>query len=57
MQAPLAGLRVVELSERPAGWYAGEMFARFGANVVAVRRPGFTVPMRCQRQLPGGHPA
>ncbi|MEX1254171.1 MAG: CoA transferase [Dehalococcoidia bacterium] len=42
----LAGLRIVELSERPAGWYAGSMFAELGARVTALRRPGLTPPDR-----------
>jgi crotonobetainyl-CoA:carnitine CoA-transferase CaiB-like acyl-CoA transferase len=42
----LAGLRVVELSDRPAGWYAGAMAVELGAQVTAVRKPGFEPPER-----------
>ncbi len=42
----LSGLHVVELTERPAGWYAGAMFAELGARVTAIRRPGFAPPTR-----------
>ena len=37
-EEPLAGLRAVELTERPAGWYAGAMFVELGARVTALRR-------------------
>ena len=46
MEPLLSGLRVVELSERPAGWYAGSMFALLGAQVTAFRRPGAKPPVR-----------
>ncbi|MGB2696183.1 MAG: CoA transferase [Dehalococcoidia bacterium] len=46
MHTPLTGLRAIELSERPAGWYAGAMFAQLGADVVAVQRPSAGHPVR-----------
>jgi crotonobetainyl-CoA:carnitine CoA-transferase CaiB-like acyl-CoA transferase len=45
-EGSLAGLHAVELSERPAGWYAGAMFVELGARVTALRRPGLAPPDR-----------
>src|SRR5918994_1317638 len=38
--SPLAGLRVVELSDRVAGAYFGKLFVDAGADVVKVGEPG-----------------
>lgn len=38
--SPLAGLRVVELSDRVAGAYCGKLFVDAGADVVKVGEPG-----------------
>ena len=40
VQAPLAGVRVVDLSRNVAGPYASYLLAQFGADVVKVEPPG-----------------
>jgi crotonobetainyl-CoA:carnitine CoA-transferase CaiB-like acyl-CoA transferase len=40
MSEPLAGIRLVELGELPAGAYAARLFADFGAEVIKVEPPG-----------------
>lgn len=40
MNAPLTGLRVLELSRILAGPWAGQLLADFGAEVIKVERPG-----------------
>src|SRR4029453_13588978 len=44
-EVPLAGLCVVELSERVAGAYCGKLLADAGADVIKVEPPGGD-PMR-----------
>lgn len=36
----LAGIRIVEIAERPAGENTGKLLADFGAEVIKVERPG-----------------
>ena len=45
-EAPLKGLRVVELAQLLAGPYCGQLFADFGAEVIKVEQPGIGDPMR-----------
>ena len=40
LDLPIAGLRVVELSERGAAAYAGKLLRRLGADLVKVEPPG-----------------
>lgn len=42
----LSGIRVVDLSERPAGEYCARLLADFGAEVVKIERPGEGSPTR-----------
>ncbi|ADP80506.1 CaiB/BaiF CoA transferase family protein [Pseudofrankia inefficax] len=44
--APLAGVRVLELSTQLAGPYCGKLFADAGADVVKVEPPGAGDPLR-----------
>lgn len=46
MEATLAGVRVVDLSENLAGPYCGQILADLGAEVVKVERPGGGDPAR-----------
>ena len=39
-KAPLAGVRIVDLSRNVAGPYASYLLAQFGADVVKVEPPG-----------------
>ena len=39
MNAPLAGIRVVEIAQNIAGPYAGEILAMLGADVLKIERP------------------
>jgi crotonobetainyl-CoA:carnitine CoA-transferase CaiB-like acyl-CoA transferase len=45
-QAPLAGLRVIEVGAFIAGPYCGQLLADFGADVIKVEPPGNGDPMR-----------
>jgi crotonobetainyl-CoA:carnitine CoA-transferase CaiB-like acyl-CoA transferase len=60
MRAPggaLDGLRIIELSERPAGEYCGRLLADFGAEVVKIERPGVGSPTRSAPPRIGEAPA
>jgi formyl-CoA transferase len=45
-QAPLAGVRVVELGSLIAGPFCGQLLGDFGAEVIKVEDPGRGDPMR-----------
>src|SRR3990172_12021341 len=51
----LAELRVLALSRRVAGAYASNLFADYGADVIAVEPPGGS-PLRRQGPFAGGRP-
>ena len=54
MNAPLAGLRVLELGTLVAGPFCGKTFADFGAEVVKVEPPGEGDPLRKWRRMRNG---
>jgi formyl-CoA transferase/succinyl-CoA--D-citramalate CoA-transferase len=45
-EAPLAGLRVLELGSFIAGPFAGQLLADYGADVIKIEAPGQGDPMR-----------
>jgi formyl-CoA transferase len=53
-EAPLAGVRVVELGGLVAAPYAGSLLAQFGAEVVKVESPSGGDPLRTWRKLHEG---
>ena len=56
LAAPLAGIRVLDLSEGTAGGFATKLLAVFGADVLKVERPGTGDPLRAQGPFPGDVP-
>lgn len=56
-QAPLAGIRVLEVGEGFALAYAGKLLADFGAAVVKAEPPGGDALRRAPPLLPGGDSA
>ena len=46
MQAPLAGITVIELGQYIAGPFAGQQLADLGARVIKIERPGVGDPFR-----------
>lgn len=53
----LAGIRIVELAESPAGEYCGKLLSDFGAQVIKVERHGAGSPTRSLSRIPGKEPA
>lgn len=56
MMAPLAGLRVVDLTHHVAGPYCTKLLAEYGAEVIKVERPGGGDPARRLGPFPGDVP-
>jgi formyl-CoA transferase len=55
-QAPLAGLRVIEMGSLIAGPFCGQVLGDFGAEVIKLEDPGAGDPMRqWGRTKPKGH--
>lgn len=52
-EAPLAGIRVIELGSLIAGPYAASLFAQFGAEVIKVEPPEGGDPLRKWRVMHG----
>lgn len=52
--APLSGVKVLELGSLIAGPYAASLFAQFGAEVIKVEPPGQGDPLRKWRKLHEG---
>ena len=52
--APLKGVRVLELGSLIAGPYAGALMAQFGAEVIKIEPPGEGDPLRKWRKLHDG---
>lgn len=50
-QAPLTGVRVIELGQLVAGPFAGTLLGYFGAEVIKVEPPGHGDPLRGWRTL------
>ena len=53
-QAPLQGVKVIELGSLIAGPYASALLAQFGAEVVKLEPPGRGDPLRAWRKLHRG---
>ena len=53
-EAPLRGVRVLELGSLIAGPYAAALLAQFGAEVVKIEPPGDGDPLRSWRKLHDG---
>jgi crotonobetainyl-CoA:carnitine CoA-transferase CaiB-like acyl-CoA transferase len=53
-QAPLQGVKVIELGTLIAGPYAGALLAQFGAEVIKIESPGEGDPLRKWRKLHKG---
>ncbi|HXF52371.1 MAG TPA: CoA transferase [Dehalococcoidia bacterium] len=53
---PLAGYRVLELCETPAGAACGRLLALYGADVIKAERPGRGDPVRRCGPFAGGAP-
>ena len=54
MQAPLAGIKVLELGQLIAGPFAARMLGEFGAEVIKIEPPGQGDPLRSWRKLHNG---
>ncbi len=54
MQAPLAGVKVLELGQLIAGPFAARMLGEFGADVIKIEPPGGGDPLRAWRKLHKG---
>lgn len=53
-QAPLVGLRVLEMGSLIAGPYAAALLGQFGAEVIKIEPPGAGDPLRGWRKLHNG---
>ncbi len=53
---PLAGIRVLDLTQGVAGPYATKLFSDYGAEVVKIERPDGGDPMRRVGPFPGDQP-